>query len=91
MLCHLVVWTKLGVFVVEVPFNENFMNSVIAKLEVFWISHILPKMMLEIQLTAGLDTTTLTGKNSFIYNIYASLCYLLKSFFFKLIRCSISK
>ena len=39
------------------------MNSVIAKLEVFWISHILPKMMLEIQVTAGLDTTTLTGKN----------------------------
>ena len=91
MLCHLVVWTKLGVFVVKVPFNENFMNSVIAKLEVFWISHILPKMMLEIQVTAGLDTTTLTGKNSFIYNIYASLCYLLKSFFFELIRCSISK
>ena len=35
MLCHLVVWTKLGVFVVKVPFNEKFMNSVIAKLEVF--------------------------------------------------------
>jgi hypothetical protein len=58
-----VVWTKLGVFVVKVPFNEEFINSVIVKLEEFWISHILPSMMLEIN---GLDRTT--GKTCIVYN-----------------------
>ena len=64
MLCHLVVWTKLGVFVVKVPFNEEFINSVIVKLEEFWISHILPSMMLVIN---GLDRTT--GKTCIVYNL----------------------
>ena len=71
ILCHLVVWTKLGVFVVKVPFNEELINSVILKLEEFWISHILPSMMLEIN---GLDSTT--GKTHIVYNkfcIYLTL------------------
>ena len=51
-------------FVVKVPFNEEFINSVIVKLEEFWISHILPSMMLVIN---GLDRTT--GKTCIVYNL----------------------
>ena len=32
----LVVWTKQGVFTVEVPFNASFMTEVCSKLEMFW-------------------------------------------------------
>ena len=41
----LVVWTKQGVFTVEVPFNASFMTEVCSKLEMFWFQQILPFMM----------------------------------------------
>ena len=41
----LVVWTKQGVFTVEVPFNASFMTEVCSELEMFWFQQILPFMM----------------------------------------------
>ena len=38
----LVVWTKQGVFIVEVPFNPSFMTKVCSKLEMFWSLQIFP-------------------------------------------------
>ena len=44
-LCHFVVWTTLGVFTVQVPFQRTFITTVVAKLQTFWVSHVLPSMM----------------------------------------------
>ena len=41
----LVVWTKQGVFTVELPFNPSFMTKVCFKLDMFWSQQILLIMM----------------------------------------------
>ena len=47
-LCIFVVWTRKGIFFVEVPYNPNFMFDVCEKLERFWISQVLPYMVSEV-------------------------------------------
>ena len=47
----LVVWTRKGIFTVEVPYNLSFMSNVCFKLEKFWISQVLPFMMIEVSRT----------------------------------------
>ncbi|XP_068708975.1 uncharacterized protein [Montipora foliosa] len=44
-LCQFVVWTKQGIFSVEVPYDATFMSNVCAKLERFWIGQVLPFLM----------------------------------------------
>ena len=44
-LCQFVVWTKQGIFAVQVPYDANFMSNVCAKLERFWIGQVLPFLM----------------------------------------------
>ena len=44
-LCYLVVWTKLGVFVNEVPFDSLFIQLVVDKLQIFWTTNVLPLML----------------------------------------------
>ena len=46
-LCDFVVWTKHGLFSVEIPFDEIFMLSVIERLQEFWSNHVLPFLMLQ--------------------------------------------
>ncbi|KAL9977617.1 hypothetical protein ACROYT_G015041 [Oculina patagonica] len=47
----LVVWTRKGIFTVEVPYNPSFMSNVCFKLEKYWISQVLPFMMIEVSKT----------------------------------------
>ena len=35
-LCDFVVWTTFGIFLVEVPFDEQFVISLVANLKEFW-------------------------------------------------------
>ena len=51
-LCIFVVWTRKGIFTVEVPYNPSFMWNVCAKLERFWTSQVVPFMMAEVSRTA---------------------------------------
>ncbi|KXJ08857.1 hypothetical protein AC249_AIPGENE14738 [Exaiptasia diaphana] len=47
-MCNFVVWTKLGIFTVQVPYDSSFMSGVCLKLEQFWLQHILPPMVKEV-------------------------------------------
>jgi hypothetical protein len=44
-LCDFVIWTKLGIFSVEIPFDKLFIWSVVERLQEFWVNHVLPFMM----------------------------------------------
>ena len=44
-LCDFVVWTKKGIFVVPVPFDEEFVTSLCKEIESFWYRHVLPVMI----------------------------------------------
>ena len=44
-LCDLVVWTNKGIFVVPIPFDEEFVTSLCKGIESFWYRHILPVMI----------------------------------------------
>lgn len=44
-LCDFVVWTTVGIFLVEVPFDEQFVMSLMRNLNDFWINNVLPFMM----------------------------------------------
>ena len=64
LLCTFVVWTRKGIFTVEVPYNPSFMSNVCAKLERFWTSQVVPFMMAEVSRTATMlpGTTALHVK-----------------------------
>lgn len=46
-LCDFVVWTIQGIFCLRVCYDAKFMENVCNKLELFWMSHVLPCMMNE--------------------------------------------
>ena len=46
-----VVWTKKGIFTLEVPYNPSFMSNVCSKLEKFWTGQVLPFMITEVSRT----------------------------------------
>lgn len=48
-LCNFVVWTKQGIHTVQVKFDFDFMSKVCERLENFWVHHVLPSMVLELQ------------------------------------------
>ncbi|XP_068732725.1 uncharacterized protein [Montipora capricornis] len=50
-LCQFVVWTKQGIFSVEVPYDVTFISNVCAKLERFWIGQVLPFLMTVLRLS----------------------------------------
>ena len=56
-LCTFVVWTRKGIFTVEVPYNPSFMSNVCAKLEKFWTSQVFPFMIAEVSRTVLPGTT----------------------------------
>ena len=45
-LCEFVVWTKKGITTIQVPHDSTFTKTVCAKLEKFWISQVVPLMLL---------------------------------------------
>ena len=57
-LAILVVWTKKGIFVAEVPYNPSFMSRLCEKLEKFWVTKVLPFMMTEVSGTVLPGTCT---------------------------------
>ena len=46
-LCDFVVWTTVGIVLVEVPFDEQFVMSLMGNLNDFWVNKVLPFMMLQ--------------------------------------------
>ncbi len=44
-LCDFVIWTRCGVFVVEVPFDELFVVPLVEKFQTFWLDHVLTVML----------------------------------------------
>ena len=47
-LCDFVVWTTKGLFSVAVPFDGSFVDTVVDKLQRFWLLHVLPSMLQEL-------------------------------------------
>ena len=41
-LCDFVVWTTIGIFLVEVLFDEQFVTSLMGNLNDFWVNNVLP-------------------------------------------------
>ena len=54
-LCQFVVWTKQGIFSVEVPYDVTSMSNVCPKLERFWIGQVLPFLIIEALLGVNSD------------------------------------
>ena len=46
-----VVWTKTGIFTLEVRYNPSFISKVCSKLEKFWTGQVLPFMITEVSRT----------------------------------------
>ena len=72
-LCNFVVWTKKGIFTVEVPYNPSFMSNVCVQLEKFWTSQVLPFKMTEASGTV-LPGTVVYCTCIYIKYMYRLLC-----------------
>ena len=44
--CDLIIYTKLGIQIVKVTFNEQYYKTMIEKLDYFYIEFVLPKIFL---------------------------------------------
>lgn len=60
--CDLVVWTKQGIYTHCIGFNAAFMKDVCHKLEVFWLTNVLPVMMASVT-----PSTSADGVYSFLF------------------------
>ena len=80
--CDFVIWNKKGILVVEIPYNSGFMNTVLVKLEKFWISQILSLLLTEVCVNI-----TVFAQNGIIF--YLLVAYILYANVF--LVCSLQK
>ena len=52
---HLAIWTKAGLMVVDVPFNQEYWNDAEKKLQVFFREKIIPAILIPTCITVGMD------------------------------------
>lgn len=73
--CDFVLWTTKGIFVVQVTFEPKFMESICGTLERFWVTHVIPRMMKNVQI--GIIPVELIGTFLIIFIIsYFTVLYL---------------
>ena len=57
--CDFEVWTTKGIFITQVTFDPKFMESICVTLETFWVTHVIPRMMKNVQ--AEINSVELLG------------------------------
>ena len=53
--CDFVVWTKLGIFSVNVPYDAFFIETCVKKLQCFWITYVFPFLLKKLSINVEIE------------------------------------